>query len=103
MRDWIGTGVSLLGFVIVVIGFVPLVRARRSSKPAGRSPKARRALAWFIAGLLVMESGQLIRAHGWLGAILHVIVIVLLVTGSLLLRRDRRTGPAARRGPERGK
>jgi hypothetical protein len=105
MRDWIGTGVSLLGFVVVVVAVVNIVRLKayrpselnrlspsrrremlrqlRSHAPAGsaevhvvaRDMAAPRGLFVLSAGLLAVEFGQLIRAHDRLWALLHAVII----------------------------
>jgi hypothetical protein len=123
MRDWIGTGVSLLGLALVVIAFIRIVRARayrrsqltrpdpdrRPAVPsrlrdrlgsretdfaeAPQTPRdmtARHLLLHLCGGLVIVEAGQLIRAQGWLWAVMPMIVIGLIGAGSLLLYRDLR-------------
>src|SRR3954451_13182231 len=92
MRDWIGTGVSLLGFVVVVaVVNIFRLRAYRPSELSRLSPDRRRevlrqirshapacdpevhvvardmasprGLFGLSAGLLTVECGQLIRTH----------------------------------------
>jgi hypothetical protein len=92
MRDWIGTGVSLLGFVVVVAALVRSLRARRRREPAGA---VRRSLLELCAGLIITEAGQLIRASGWVWAIPHLIAVGLVTAGAVFLYREgRRAGHA---------
>lgn len=94
VRDWIGTGISLLGFVVLAVAFVRALRARSSSTSgpgtARTKPVLRHPIFEFCCGLIVLEAGQLVRAHGWFWAVLHTIVIALVVAGALLIRRDLR-------------
>jgi len=97
MRDWIGTGISLLGLLIVVVALVRTMRARarRSPDVSGQSavplrPDKRRALFELCGGLLVVEVGQLVRAHGWIWAVLHLIAIGFIAATALMMYRDRR-------------
>ena len=93
MRDWIGTGVSLLGFVVVVVAVVNIVRLkayRPSEHVVARGMAAPRGLLGLSAGLLTVECGQLIRTHDRLWALLHAVIIGVVAVGMVLLHRDVR-------------
>jgi hypothetical protein len=95
MRDWIGTAISLIGFALVVVTVVQIVRAR-GRRPArdGQSARARQhSLLGLCAGLATVEAGQLIRADSWLWTIMHLVVIGIVAAASLFIYRDLRRIP----------
>ena len=94
MRDWIGTGISLLGFALVVITVVQMMRTRRRrSTGKGRSaPGGRDPLLQLCAGLVILEAGQLIQAESWPWATLHLVPIGFIAAAALFVHRDLQNG-----------
>jgi hypothetical protein len=117
---WIGSGVSLLGCMVVVIAVVKIIRLKayrpselsrlspvrrrevlrqiRGRAPMGggeahvvaRDMAARRTLFGLCAGLLTTECGQLIGAHAWPWALVHAVIIGIVAVGTVMLYRDVR-------------
>lgn len=88
MRDWIGTGVSLLGLIVLVTGLLQLVRMRRAHAPRPRPGNA--AYAGPV-GMVLVALGQLIVDRPWPTKVPHVVVVALAVTAMVLqYRRTRR-------------